>query len=226
MSIFEDKYDIMKKILTAALACILAVGCSPLRIAMDSRTKEGARIVYTTDKSLSAQMDIALGAKVDEKDTSLAIILTCNKFTDHGIFDKGDKMMFRLSDQSVIELTNIYHKEFERETSTRQTQERVNSYGLAYAYDPFTDGVYLTPYEVTSFIPRARVDVTTKSYALYFISESQIQRIIDKGVIKMRIEIEDSELDWTSTGGISELFAQMKDCLYERISKPHVRSKF
>ena len=216
----------MRKLLTAALFCILAIGCSPLRIAMDSRSEEGSRIVYTTDKSLSSQMEIALGAKVDAKDTVLALILTCDKFTDHGIFDKGDKIMFRLSDQSVITLTNIYHKEFEKETATHQTQEMVNNYGWAYAYDPIYDGVYITPYEVTSFIPRTRVDVTTKSYALYFIKENELQDIIDKGVIKMRIEIEDSELDWTNTGNISPLLAEMKACLYERITKPAERSKF
>lgn len=202
----------MRKLLTAALFCILAIGCSPLRIAMDSRSEEGSRIVYSTDNSLSSQMEIALGAKVDAKDTVLAL--------------KGDKMMFRLSDQSVITLTNIYHKEFEKETATHQTQEMVNNYGWAYAYDPIYDGVYITPYEVTSFIPRTRVDVTTKSYALYFIKENELQDIIDKGVIKMRIEIEDSELDWTNTGNISPLLAEMKTCLYERITKPAERSKF
>lgn len=207
-------------------AAIAIAGCSPLRIAMDSRTEEGARLVYTTDKSLFNHIDMALGAKISGKDTTLAVIVTCDRHSDHGIFDKDDRMLIRLSDQSVITLTNIYHKEFEKQTNTNVTRERIDSYGLAYAYDPFYPGVYLTPYEVSTFIPRTTVTTSTYSYALYYITSRQLDDIIKKGVIKLRIEIEDSEIEMANTSSASSVFASLKDCLYERIATPLTRKAF
>lgn len=216
----------MKKLIILLAAAMAFAGCSPLRIAMDSRTEEGARIVYTTDKGLFNHIDVALGAKISGKDTTLAVIVTCDRHSDHGIFDKNDRMLIRLSDQSVITLNNIYHKEYETQTNTNVTRERVDSYGLAYAYDPFFPGVYLTPYEVSTFIPRTTVTTSTYSYALYFITAKQLNDIIRKGVIKLRIEIEDSEVEMASPSSASSVFASLKDCLYERISTPLVRKAF
>lgn len=217
----------MKHLITAALAAlVLAAGCSPLKIAMDSKDKDGARMVYTTDQHLFGNIDIALGAKINGKDTVLAVIVTCDQHSNHGLFDRGNKFLMRLSDQSVITLENVYDKEFEKETSTTQTRERVDSFGYAYAYDPFSDGIYITPYEVSSFIPRTQVNTVTNSYALYLISKAQLDEVISKGVIKLRVEKETGEFDMRDPSSASATFSELKKCLFERIYNPVARKEF
>ena len=206
--------------------CLMTASCSPLSIVMNTHTEDGDRIVLTSDKRLFGDISAALGARVAEKDTVLAILVTYDGRSDHGVFSKGDKMLVRLGDQSVITLENVYHKEFEEETVTNTTQERVSDFGYAYSYDPYLDDILVTPYQISHFIPRVTTSRITKSYALYFISKPQLGDIIEKGVIKLRVELEDSELDMPDTSKVPAVFQGMRDCLFDCLSKGIQRTEF
>lgn len=218
----------MKKNIFAVLAlALLSVSCGTIKIAMDSRMEDGDRVILTSDVRVFGDVSVALGAKISPKDTVLAVLVTYDGRTDHGVFDVDDKILFRLKDQSVITLLNVYQREFEKETETYTTNERRSSYGFAYAYDPYMMDIYVTPVEVSSFVPRVHTRTMTKSYGLYFISKPQLMEIIEKGVIKMRVEIEDDELDMPSGAtDISALFAGQYACLKERFDYVHKRSEF
>ena len=216
----------MRKFLFVVCFCLVAIGCSPLRIVMNSKDEEGNRIVLTSDKRMFNDVQMALGAKVAGKDTVLAVLVTYDGNSNHGVFAKGDKMLLRLADQSVITLENVYHQEFEEETVTNTSRERVSDFGYAYSYDPIFDDVYITPYEISRFIPRVTTSHITKSYALYFLSRGQLNDIISKGVIKLRVELEDRELDMPNTSGVSDTFAGLRTCLYDCLRNGIQRTEF
>lgn len=217
----------MKKFLSVGLfAFVLAAGCSPLRIVMNSHNEDGSRILLTSDKHLFGDFSVALGTKLNQRDTIMGILVTCDKPSDHGIFVKGDKMMFRLTDDSVITLENLYDREYDRETTTQQTTQQVNSYGYTYSYHPFLDGFTVMPYEISSFVPRTYVTTTTNSYALYLISWDELESIVAKGVKKVRIEIEDAEKDSSDTENVSKMFSDMIDCLREGVATNMKHTEF
>lgn len=218
----------MKKFFALFVVAATLCSCGIIRIDMDTRDKDGSRIVMTSDSRLFGDVEIALGAKVmNKKDTVLAILATYDGRSDHGVFTVGDKMSFRLSDQSVITLTNIYDRQYEKSTETYTTNDRVSSYGYAYAYDPYMMGFYVTPYEMSSFVPRVHTSTTTKSYALYLITKKQVTDIIAKGIVKFRVEIENDELDMVSgTERVTAIIAEQYACLKEGLSKQHKRKDF
>lgn len=217
----------MKKFFLVLSAFVLFLpSCSPLKIVMNSKSPEGIRTVLTSDQHLFNNFDIALGASIEPRDTVLGILVTCDKSTDHGIFDKGDKMKLRLSDQSVIELDNIYHKEFDKEVQTYNTVDRTTEFGLAYSYDPYFGTVWVDPIEVRRLVPQVKTRTVTRSYALYLVSKGKLMDIISKGVIALRIEVEDDEYDMNGTGGVSSLLSQMYDCLKEGMANDKKRTDF
>lgn len=217
----------MKRVAVILLFVYLAMaGCSPLRIVMNSKTEKGERLVLTSDQKLFGNISAALGAKVAGKDTLLAVLVTYDGPSNHGVFDKDDKLLIRLSDQSVITLKNVYHKEFEEQTETDVSTQRVSDFGYTYSYDLLMDDIYVTPYEVYRFVPRVTTTHKTLSYALYFISKPELNNIIDKGVIKLRVELEDRELNMPNTGSVAETFKNMKECLYKGLEEGIQRTEF
>lgn len=217
----------MKKFILAASALALFLSaCSPLQIVMNSKSPEGIRTVLTSDQHLFGNFDIALGASIEPKDTVLGILITCDKNTDHGIFDKGDRMKLRLADQTVITLDNIYHKEFDKEVQTYNTVNRTTEFGVAYTYDPYFGTVWVDPVEVRRLVPQVNTKTVTRSYALYLISKTKLSDIISKGVVALRIEVEDDEFDMKGTDGVSSLLSQMYDCLKEGIANDKKRTEF
>lgn len=212
----------MKKFILMAAVCLFTVSsCSPLRIIMN-RTNKGERTILTSNLRLfsynGGTISAALGTRIRQpKDTLLAVLITCDADSDHGIFDKDDRLLMRLTDGSQISLTNLYDKEFETETTTNTTQDRVTSYGYDYTYSPWTGGVYVYPYEVSTFIPRTYTTKTSYSYALYLIPKQDLKDIIDKGVTKLRVEIENKELDMPNPNAAKQVFANLKACLYNGI---------
>ena len=218
-------------LIAAAIATVaLVCSCSPVRVAYDYRDKDGGRIVLTSDKPLYHDLSMALGAKVmNQKDTIMAILITYDGDSDHGMFDTDDQLLMRLSDQSVIALQNLYHQEFEKETTTSYTTDRVvTDLGWRYTYDPYIGGVFVTPVQLEQFIPRQTRHTTTKSYALYLITKQQLNDIIGKGVIKFRVEMENAELDMPEGGPscIAALMAEQYACVKERLSHTHVKKAF
>lgn len=220
----------MKKSLILLLLCLLFAGCSSLRIVLNTKDNDGKRLYATSDVRLfgfgGGDVSVAMGAKVGGKDTVLAIVVTCDKDSDHGIFCKDDRMMIRLTDSTTITLYNLYDKEYEVQTNTVQTSEPVRAWGYDYCYSPWTDNVIVAPYEVYGFVPRTRISQKTNSYALYLISQSQIRQIIKSGVVKLRIEIEDRDLDMTYPENAAGIFSQLYYFLMENVRKGVVRSNF
>lgn len=220
----------MKKILLFAAICLLSVACSPLRIVLNTKAPDGERTILTSNVPLFSYdfstMEAALGARISGKDTVMAVLITCDKDSNHGIFDKDDRMLIRMSDNSVITLTNVYDREFEIETQTNQTQERISSIRYDYVYSPWADAVFIAPYEVSTFIPRTYITRKSNSYALYFITRQQLFDIMNKEVVKLRIEIENDEVDMPQPGNTSATFKALYDCLKECMDKSHKRPEF
>lgn len=218
----------MKRLVILIFAAVMLSSCGVVRLAIDSQDKDGSRVVLTSDKHLFSCVDVALGARIkNQKDTVLAVLVTYDGRSNHGVFGVGNQMMFRLSDDSVISLSNIYDREYEKNTETYTSDERLTEYGYAYAYDPFTMDIYVAPYEATTFIPRVHTSTTTLSYGLYLITKKQLQDIIEKGVKKIRLEIESDELDMNSGADkISKIFDEQYTCLKNNFEDPHHRSEF
>ncbi len=217
----------MKKFLVFVSALTLLFACAPARLVMDTHTEEGDRVILTSDTRIFGDVEIALGARINQKDTVLAVLITYDGKSDHGVFDVDDKLQFRLGDGEEIFLLNVYEKEYNRETETYTTNDRVSRLGYAYAYDPFYGATYVTPVEVNSFIPRTRTRTVTESYGLYLISKKQLNDIITKGLVKLRVEIENDELDMT--GGLEFVVAVLADqygCLKKGFANPHKRRSF
>lgn len=214
------------KVLFFALCIAAAVSCSPLRIVMNSREPDGSRLVLTSDKDLFGDFDIAMGAKVSPKDTVLAVLVTSTKRADHGIFDKDDRMMFRLSDGSEVHLKNLYHQEYERQSETETTTRRSVDFGYVYSYDPIYDDVFINPVEMSRLVPEVHTRTTTNSYALYLITKKQLTDIIGKGVVKLRIEYEMGEEDMPSAKSVSELLGNIYEFLKAGIESRTQRSEF
>lgn len=168
----------MKKFLIFTIAAALVLcSCSASKIAVNTHSK-GVRTVLTSSRSVFGDIKVALGARsVDAKDTVLAIVITSTKESEHGLFDSGDALQLRLADDSVITLTNILDKEYDKETTTTVTNLSPSSY--YYYYGPYYD-----------MIPVTTTSTTTSSYALYLVTGEQIADIIGKGIVKARIECE------------------------------------
>jgi len=217
-------------IFAIAAAVITAASCSPLKLVMNSTDSEGVRTLLTSDQklmgSLKGVMDIALGSRIEKKDTVLAVLLTANVDSGHGIFNKGNQMKIRLKDGSEIDLVNLYDKEYEETEETYVSHSNRMKFGYAYTYDYFTDDIWLTPYAVNQMVPEVRKTKNSLSYALYLISKTQLNDIISKGVVKLRVEIENDDIDMDDTSMVSLLFKDMYDVLRDGMNTNFVRSEF
>jgi len=220
----------MKKIFLIMAVAVAAAACSPLRLAMNVTDSKGVRTLATSNIPLmgnvDGSMEIALAARVEKKDTIMAVVLTVDADSGHGIFNKGNKMMFRLADNSVIELENLYDKEYEEQTETYTTTTTVPRYGYGYAYDYFWGDIYVAPYMVNQMVPEVRTRKNSYSYALYLISKRQLLNIINSDVKKLRVEIENNDLDMPDPRGVSSMFKDMYSVLREGLVHNYVRKTF
>lgn len=221
---------ILSSLLAAASLILAASSCSPLKIVMDS-TNKGQRTVLTSDKNLFTVMtrgsfNIALGARVSPKDTVLAILLTADTDDNHGIFDLEDRLMFRLSDQSEVFLKNVYEKQFETTQQTNVSSIPKTDYYLDYTYSPWTGNIYVTPYEVNTMVTQVYTTKKNNSYALYLVSKHQMESIISKGVVKLRVEVEDQDYDMADPSSVSGLLSDMYSFLMESVRSKKQRSTF
>lgn len=222
----------MKKALIVSLVAVAlaTVSCSPLKLVMNSTDSKGVRTLVTSDQTLMSNfkgsMDIAMAARVEKKDTILALIVTIDANSGHGLFNKGNKMMIRLNDDSVIELTNLYDKEYEEKEETYVTNSTRQRFDYAYAYDFYTGTIDVYPYMVNQMVPEVRTNTKNLSYALYLISKKQLNNVITKGVKKLRVEIENDDIDMTETSSVAGLFQGMYAVIQEGLGKNHVRTEF
>lgn len=222
-----NNYGMMKKFIAFVFAAAMLCSCGPARLVMDTHTNDGDRVMLTSDTRIFGDVEIALGARMNAKDTVLAVLVTYDGRSDHGVFEVDDKLQFRLNDGEEITLLNVYDREYNKETDTYTTNDRETRFGYAYAYDPFYGATYVTPVEVNSFIPRTHTRTITESYGLYLVTKKQLNDIISKGLAKLRVEIENDELDMTTgTEFVSAVLADQYNCLKNGFANPHKRSKF
>lgn len=219
----------MKKIILFSLVLVITSCSSALKIAYNSH-EDGKRTVMTSNVKLfnsqSYKFDIAMGARVSKEDTILAVLVTSDKDSDHGIFDKGNRLLIRFEGGEMIALSNLYDKEFEENTETVHTTNKVTSYGYEYVYSPYFDAISVAPYEISTFVPSSYVRRTHYSYALYLLSKKQIEDICHKKVIKLRIEIEDKDLDMPNPENASAIFSELHAFLLPNILNDVKRSEF
>lgn len=225
-----NRRNMKRSFFALALATLTIISCSPLKIVMNTTSPDGKRTVATSNQPLfnsnGGQVSIALGTRISGKDTIVGIVITYDANTGRGVFDKDHRMMFRLTDKSEITLKNLYDREFENIDETTVTDQFKTDYGVAYSYDPWLESVVISPYEVTRLVPQVHHYKTTNSYALYLITRQQLDDIITKGVIKLRIESADCDLDMTNTEGVSALFTSLRNCLTEGVKAGPQRSAF
>ncbi|MCQ2221796.1 MAG: hypothetical protein MJZ12_10385 [Prevotella sp.] len=210
----------------AFLAISLLNSCNSLNLVLDKTDDKGARTMCTSDLSLFGEFDVAMGAKIEKKDTVLAILVTCSKDSNHGVFDKTDHLRLRLSDGNEITLQNLYDREYDRETSTNNVLEPRFDHRVAYTYSPWTGNVYVTPYTVEHLVNHVYTTTTTKSFALYPISKQQVKDVMEKGVIKLRVEIENADYDMPHPEKVKDKFAKLYTYLHNAAATPFVRSEF
>lgn len=216
----------MRRLFLLLCAFLPLTSCGVVRIAMDSHVEDGDRVVLTSDTRLFGDVSMALGAKISGKDTLLAVLVTYDGRSNHGVFEKGDRLMIRLKDKTEIKLSNIYQKEFEKEEETYTTEERRSNVEFRYVYNPALDAVYVSPVEVSYFVPRTHSRTITKSYALYLLTRPQLLGIIGGEVVKLRVEIENDDLDMPNTAGVASVFSKQYDCLADRLHNPYKRRTF
>lgn len=202
----------IKSIITIFAITIFMTSCDTLRIAVDSTTR-GERVIVTTDEFLfnfeDATITAALGEKINGRDTLMGMLVVFDSDINEPVFKVGDKMVFTLYDNTTVTLTNLYDKEFESETTTNVNNRPVSSFDYYYCYDPVVDGVYVTPVQVTRFVPEVTVRNIRRSYALYPISKIELQNIINKGVNSVMIQSGYADMKTTHAEDFSQLFADM-----------------
>lgn len=211
----------MKRTLIIFAAMALAVcSCNPLRIVMD-KNRNGERTIVTSSHRFFSYkdgvLDIALGCQIHGKDTILAILLTSDADKGHAVFDNGDKLMFRLKDGKTITLSNVYDKSaYETQTRVETYTERHVDYTYGYAYSPWADAFYVSPYQISTFVPRTHTIHESKSYALYLVTLKQMTDLCCNEVVKVRVQVDDGDADLDPAHGITELLNQIGDCLGKR----------
>lgn len=217
---------ILTRLFSLFAATAMIASCAAPHIAMNTVDNKGSRIICTSDLHLFKEFSMAMGAKVAPKDTVMALLITSNRDSDHGIFDTNDRLLIRLGDGSEITLTNIYDHEFEKnqETSTTTSTEFTDLY--SYAYDPVLDAVYVAPVTVRTMVPRTYTYTTTKSYALYLINKQQVHDIIQKGVVKLRVEVENDECDMASPQRTQKIVAKLYPLLMQSVETGVSRTPF
>lgn len=197
--------------------------CAPLRV-ISNTEKNGVHEICTSDIHLFDRFDMAMGMRIEKRDTVLAILITCDKDSDHGVFDKNDRVLIRFADGEEMTLKNIYNKEYHQETRTNYTTDTYYDDRLVYSYNPYTDKVYLTPVTFRTFVPRKFTTTSTLSYALYPITKRQYKSLSEKEIAKVRIEIENSDCDMPSPREFGSVIKELHDFIVT--VKPYERSKF
>jgi len=222
--------NMKKSLIILAAAALVLAACAPLSLVVNTE-HDGTRLMVTSNQRLfnykGGTISAALGVKCTPKDTLLAILITSDEDTKSGIFDKGDKIMIRFDDQSVIEIENIYDKEVEKETTTTTTTDYHNSWN--YAYSPWCTPYFWGPYDAYAFVPSVRTTTTTTStsYALYPLNYQQIAKLRDRTIIKFRVETANQDLDMPEPQEASEVFHDLGNFLYESyLTKAVQRTKF
>jgi len=205
----------MKKIVLLAAACICIASCGAFKKIEVNTNIDGVRTIVTTNRHLVGDVSLATGARTTAKDTIVAFLVTSTEDSDHSVFSKGDLMQIKLTDGSVIKLTNVYDKAYEKETETGITNSMHTNYVYDYVYSPWTDGIYVVPYQINQMVPHAYTHTTTFSWALYLVTYPQMQDIINKGVTRVRVENESGFYEVRNPEGFAAIVKEQAINIYE-----------
>lgn len=221
----------MRRIFLYLVAAVLfAASCSPVKIYMDSTAADGTRKMVTTQETIKRNgkgtLGISMGASISGADTVVAVLAVLDADTGHGVFNAGDAMKFRLTDGQEITLTNLLDKKYQHNQETHVSEQWETGYGVAYAYG--ARRCFVRPYSVSYLTPEVTTTTTNNSYALYLITREQLMNIIQKGVVKMRIETESIDID-LEDGDAEQIAGILKNqilCLKERVSEKKEKTEF
>jgi len=219
-----------RNLIYLAVAIILAVSCSPVKIMMDSTAADGTRKMVTTQETIKRNgqgtLGISMGASISGADTVVAVLAVIDADTGHGVFNAGDAMKFRLTDGQEITLTNLLDKKYQHNQETHVSDQWETGYGVAYAYG--YRRCYVRPYSVSYLTPEVTTTTTNNSYALYLINRQQILDITTKGVIKLRVETEsiDIDLEKNEAEPIAGIIKAQILCLRERVLEKKEKTEF
>lgn len=197
--------------------------CAPLRVVSNTE-KNGVHEICTSDLHLFDQFEMAMGMRIEKRDTILALLITCDKDSDHGVFDKDDRLLVRFTDGEEMSLKNIYNKEYHKETRTNYTEDTYLEDRWVYSYSPYTDSIYLTPVTFRTFVPRTYTTTLSHSYALYPITREQYRKLSGKGIAKLRIEIDSADCDMSAPENFSAVIKELHDFIVN--VSPIERKKF
>jgi len=206
----------MKKGLIFALVCICAASCGAFKKIAVNTNIDGVRTILTSNRHLTGDIEFATGARTTQKDTIVAFLITSTEDSNHSIFSKGDLLQIKLTDGQTIKLTNVYDKEaYEKETESGITNSVHTNYMYDYVYSPWTDGIYVVPYQINQMVPHSYTRTTTYSWALYLVTYQQIQDIINKGVTRVRIEDESGFVEVRNPEGFCAIVKEQAEDLFE-----------
>ena len=205
----------MKKILFSIFALSMLNSCGLLGdIALDTTDMDGVRTILTTNKHMMDDIDVALGCRINKTDTVAGLLLTSDKNSDHGIFTKGERLRVEFADGEVITLSNIYDKEYQKETNVSETDHIIDEQvGYDYTYSPYSGNVYITPHYFTAVVPERHTYTTTLSYALYPVKYSELLSMMNKPAVKVGVESESGY----STMNKPEKFASIITAIYNKM---------
>lgn len=205
-------------------AALLLAACSPLSIVLNTVDSKGVQTVCTSDISLFSHFKIAMGYQISHQDTIMGFYVTCDKCSDHGVFEKGEKLRIRFDDGKEISLSNIYDRKFDKEVVEGETMEEKLNTDLVYSYSPWSGRLHVTPVTYSTFIPHHYTNTVTRSFALYLVNREQLHDILSKNAVKVRIEIEDADCDMPTPSNFCPRVTKLYD--YLMMATPMKRSEF
>lgn len=209
----------MRKLLFVGALALMAMACSPLKIALNKTDSEGVRTVVTSNQNLFGIYEMALGVRISETDTIMGIIVSAESNKMHSLFEQDDHLYITLSDGSKITLRNILDSDAVE--VRKETKTDYSNHGWAYAYGPFGRRYFIHPFAASSYFANTYEVTVTDSYALYLITYDEMVRIITKGVEKLSIEADNDTDVMRNTVGLQEQFAKMFQCLGDGVRHPN-----
>ena len=209
----------MKKLFLVGALALCLMGCQTLTIAINKTNSDGVRTVATTSKHLYQNFDVTLCVRLAPNDTIMGVLITAEAKRLNGIFDTDDRLLMQLNDGSEIVLTNVLDREsYELRNETHTSYNYVNR-GWNYAYGPWIDPLFITPYDATVCFENTYQTTVADSYALYLITYDEMMRIINLGVRRLRIEVDDDAPEMRNPGKVQGLFKEMFTCLIQGVIK-------
>ncbi len=200
------------------LATVLA-SCAPT-IVLD-KTYKGSHVILTSDTDLygfdGGEFDVALGMKASAKDTLLAVLVTYDGDTKSGVFDKDDRIYFRLNDSTEFSIKNMYDREFESSTEVMTTESLHQEYGFGYAYSPYMNAFYVTPVSVTRWVPEVYTRRIHKSKGLYLITKKEFNDVVTKGVAYLKIESGAGDSEMPDPSSVAGTFKSEYEAIVDRL---------